>query len=90
LRVGSTVCFHTFSDTISQNTVIVVSGESARQSFFSAKSLDLTEGFKVLSGAVSAWSPGSDPILMHHFIRIDTHGSGCDIGPPDQAHFPDT
>lgn len=37
----------------SQNTVVVVSGESARQTFFSAPSLDLTEGFKILSGAVS-------------------------------------
>lgn len=35
-----------------QNTVIVVSGESGRQVFFSAKGLDLTEGFKILSGAV--------------------------------------
>lgn len=35
-----------------QNKVIVVSGESARQAFFTAKGLDLTEGFKILSGAV--------------------------------------
>lgn len=35
-----------------QNMVIVVSGESGRQAFFSAKGLDLTEGFKILSGAV--------------------------------------
>jgi len=35
-----------------QNTVIVVSGESGRQVFFSAKGLDLTAGFKILSGAV--------------------------------------
>jgi sterol 14-demethylase len=35
-----------------QNTVVVVSGESARQAFFTAKGLDLTEGFKILSGAV--------------------------------------
>ncbi|KAG2008396.1 cytochrome P450 [Coprinopsis cinerea AmutBmut pab1-1] len=35
-----------------RNTVIVVSGESARQSFFTAKGLDLTEGFKILSGAI--------------------------------------
>ena len=39
-----------------QNKVIVVSGESARQTFFTAKGLDLTEGFKILSGAVSALS----------------------------------
>jgi hypothetical protein len=36
-----------------QETVIVVSGESARKSFFANKHFDLTEGFKVLSGAVS-------------------------------------
>jgi len=35
-----------------QNTVIVVSGASGRQGFFSAKGLDLTAGFKILSGAV--------------------------------------
>ncbi|RXW19171.1 hypothetical protein EST38_g6696 [Candolleomyces aberdarensis] len=35
-----------------RNTVVVVSGESARQAFFTAKSLDLTEGFKILSGAI--------------------------------------
>ncbi|KAG5351373.1 hypothetical protein C0989_006807 [Termitomyces sp. Mn162] len=35
-----------------RNTVIVVSGESARQAFFTAKGLDLTEGFKILSGAI--------------------------------------
>lgn len=35
-----------------QNTVVVVSGESARQAFFTARGLDLTEGFKILSGAV--------------------------------------
>ena len=40
-----------------QNTVIVVSGESARQVFFTAKGLDLTEGFKILSGAVSIVLP---------------------------------
>ncbi|KAF5379198.1 hypothetical protein D9615_005905 [Tricholomella constricta] len=35
-----------------RNTVIVVSGERARQAFFTAKGLDLTEGFKILSGAI--------------------------------------
>ncbi|KAF8814788.1 cytochrome P450 [Phlegmacium glaucopus] len=35
-----------------RNTVVVVSGESARQTFFTAKGLDLTEGFKILSGAI--------------------------------------
>jgi hypothetical protein len=35
-----------------QNTVVVVSGAGGRQAFFSAKGLDLTEGFKILSGAV--------------------------------------
>ncbi|KAJ4000129.1 cytochrome P450 [Lentinula boryana] len=35
-----------------RNKVIVVSGESARQVFFTAKGLDLTEGFKILSGAI--------------------------------------
>ena len=40
-----------------QNTVIVVSGESARQKFFTARGLDLNEGFKMLSGAVSLIHP---------------------------------
>jgi hypothetical protein len=31
---------------------MVVSGESGRQAFFAAKGLHLTEGFKILSGAV--------------------------------------
>ncbi|KAG1876184.1 cytochrome P450 [Suillus subluteus] len=35
-----------------RETVIVVSGESARKSFFANKHFDLTEGFKVLSGAI--------------------------------------
>ncbi|KAF9530244.1 cytochrome P450 [Crepidotus variabilis] len=35
-----------------RNTVIVVSGERARQAYFSAKNFDLTEGFKILSGAI--------------------------------------
>ncbi|KAM6503649.1 Cytochrome P450 [Amanita muscaria] len=34
------------------NTVIVVSGEESRKAFFTAKGLDLTEGFKILSGAI--------------------------------------
>ncbi|KAF8629735.1 hypothetical protein AX15_003294 [Amanita polypyramis BW_CC] len=34
------------------NKVIVVSGESARRAYFTATSLDLTEGFKILSGAI--------------------------------------
>ncbi|KAJ3508053.1 hypothetical protein NLJ89_g5964 [Agrocybe chaxingu] len=49
--------FHATGQSIFQfrllrNTVIVVSGESARQAFFTAKGLDLTEGFKILSGAI--------------------------------------
>ncbi|KAF8960328.1 cytochrome P450 [Flammula alnicola] len=35
-----------------RNTVVVVSGETARETFFTAKGLDLTEGFKILSGAI--------------------------------------
>ncbi|KAF7344522.1 Lanosterol 14-alpha demethylase [Mycena sanguinolenta] len=34
------------------NTVIVLSGASARRAFFNAKGFDLTEGFKILSGAI--------------------------------------
>ncbi|KAJ8081843.1 hypothetical protein AAF712_004751 [Marasmius tenuissimus] len=41
-----------FQFSLLRNTVVVVSGESARRTFFSAKSLDLTEGFKILSGAI--------------------------------------
>jgi len=35
-----------------RETVIVVSGESARKAFFANRAFDLTEGFKVLSGAI--------------------------------------
>ncbi|KAH0837817.1 cytochrome P450 [Lanmaoa asiatica] len=35
-----------------RETVIVVSGESARKAFFTNMAFDLTEGFKVLSGAI--------------------------------------
>ncbi|KAL0959941.1 hypothetical protein HGRIS_011605 [Hohenbuehelia grisea] len=35
-----------------RNQVIVTSGEKAREAFFSARGLDLTEGFKILSGAL--------------------------------------
>ncbi|KAF7763505.1 hypothetical protein Agabi119p4_8042 [Agaricus bisporus var. burnettii] len=35
-----------------RNTVMVISGESGRQAFFSAKGLNLTEGFNILSGAI--------------------------------------
>ncbi|OCH86812.1 cytochrome P450 [Obba rivulosa] len=35
-----------------RNTVVVLSGESARREFFQAAGLDLTAGFKVLSGAI--------------------------------------
>ncbi|KAF9467869.1 cytochrome P450 [Collybia nuda] len=49
--------FHATGQSIFQfqllrNTVVVVSGESARQAFFTARGLDLTEGFKILSGAI--------------------------------------
>lgn len=36
-----------------QNNVVVVSGERGRRDFFSAKGLDLQEGFRILTGAVS-------------------------------------
>ncbi|KXN82198.1 Lanosterol 14-alpha demethylase [Leucoagaricus sp. SymC.cos] len=39
-----------------RNNVVVVSGESGRQAFFSAKGLDLTEGFRILSGAIPSVS----------------------------------
>lgn len=42
--------------TFSQNTVIAVSGEPGRRDFFTSKGLDINEGFKVLSGAVSTIS----------------------------------
>ncbi|KAJ7073527.1 cytochrome P450 [Mycena belliarum] len=41
-----------FQFQLMSNTVIVVSGASARQAFFYAKGFDLTEGFKILSGAI--------------------------------------
>ncbi|KIJ99908.1 hypothetical protein K443DRAFT_155252 [Laccaria amethystina LaAM-08-1] len=55
LRVSSTtiIMSNKSSDSFCwQNKVIVVSGESARQAFFNARGLDLTEGFKILSGAI--------------------------------------
>ncbi|KAJ7064919.1 cytochrome P450 [Mycena amicta] len=49
--------FHATGEQIYQfrlmsNTVIVLSGASARRAFFYAKGFDLTEGFKMLSGAI--------------------------------------
>ena len=35
-----------------KNHVVVVSGDQGRRDFFNARSLDLQEGFRVLSGAV--------------------------------------
>ncbi|KAL4254749.1 cytochrome P450 family protein [Abortiporus biennis] len=35
-----------------KNTVIAVSGDAGRKDFFTAKGLDINEGFKVLSGAI--------------------------------------
>ncbi|KAJ6473585.1 cytochrome P450 [Mycena vitilis] len=42
----------TFQFQLMSNTVIVLSGASARKAFFAAKGFDLTEGFKMLSGAI--------------------------------------
>ncbi|KAF8190379.1 cytochrome P450 [Mycena galopus ATCC 62051] len=42
----------TFQFQLMNNTVIVLSGASARRAFFHAKGFDLTEGFKILSGAI--------------------------------------
>ncbi|KAI0687675.1 cytochrome P450 [Cytidiella melzeri] len=42
-----------------QNTVIAVSGERGRRDFFCSKSLDINEGFKILSGAIPML-PGTD------------------------------
>ncbi|KAJ7765146.1 cytochrome P450 [Mycena olivaceomarginata] len=42
----------TFQFQLMNNTVIVLSGASARRAFFYAKGFDLTEGFKFLSGAI--------------------------------------
>ncbi|KAF8992218.1 cytochrome P450 [Cyathus striatus] len=49
--------FHVTGQSIFQfpllrNKVIVVSGKGAHEAFFTAKGLDLTEGFKILSGAI--------------------------------------
>lgn len=62
-----------------QNKVIVVSGESARQKFFTARGLDLNEGFKMLSGAVSL----IHPILTDDLtLYIDSYGMWCDVQSP--------
>ncbi|KAJ7185501.1 cytochrome P450 [Mycena filopes] len=42
----------TFQFQLMGNNVIVLSGASARRAFFYAKGFDLTEGFKILSGAI--------------------------------------
>jgi hypothetical protein len=52
--------------TLLQNTVMVVSGESGRQAFFSAKGLNLTEGFKILSGAVR--TPARLSVLFEYAV----------------------
>ncbi|KAJ7126062.1 cytochrome P450 [Mycena epipterygia] len=41
-----------FQFQLMSNTVIVLSGAPARKTFFYAKGFDLTEGFKILSGAI--------------------------------------
>ncbi|KAL4079630.1 cytochrome P450 [Scleroderma citrinum] len=41
-----------FQFSMLRETVIVVSGETGRKAFFSNRAFDLTEGFKVLSGAI--------------------------------------
>jgi hypothetical protein len=48
-----------------QNNVVVVSGERGRRDFFNAKGLDLQEGFRILTGAVSntrQLTKGASPI----------------------------
>ncbi|KAJ7167321.1 cytochrome P450 [Mycena crocata] len=41
-----------FQFQLMNNTVVVLSGAPARQAFFNAKGFDLTEGFRILSGAI--------------------------------------
>ncbi len=54
----------------------MVSGESAREAFFTAKGLDLTEGFKILSGAVynSRLTILNIPLTPFVFFS-DSHGT---------------
>jgi hypothetical protein len=50
--------------------VVVVSGEKARQTFFSAKAFDLTEGFRILSGAVHYFFAGVLVNLIHIPLKM--------------------
>ena len=60
----------------------MVSGESARETFFTAKGLDLTEGFKILSGAVynSRLTILNIPLTPFVFFS-DSHGTRRHVQP---------
>ncbi|KAF7316374.1 Cytochrome P450 [Mycena indigotica] len=47
------------------NTVIVLSGPVARRAFFYQKGFDLTEGFKMLSGAVLLFCSNADGVVLN-------------------------
>lgn len=59
---------------LQQNTVVVVSGESGRHGYFTAKGLDLTEGFKILSGAVRDRCSHPARFLFNENIYTDSDG----------------
>jgi hypothetical protein len=70
--------------------VIVVSGDIGRQAFFSAKGFDLTEGFKMLSGAVRDVL-FIDKHALHECLFItDSNGPWSDFRPTNQADCSDT
>ncbi|EPQ52237.1 cytochrome P450 [Gloeophyllum trabeum ATCC 11539] len=53
-----------------QHQVIAVSGEAGRKAFFTAKSLDLNEGFKVLSGAIPMLRGVTSDLEMRRIAQI--------------------
>jgi len=85
LRVGPFILSLCHAVTSIQNQVVVVSGEDARQTFFTAKNLDLTEGFKILSGAVS-FTALCNFFRASDLLRQDPNGSRSNLRSPDEAH----
>ncbi|KAF7360448.1 hypothetical protein MVEN_00775200 [Mycena venus] len=79
----------TFQFKLMNNTVIVLSGASARRAFFYAKGFDLTEGFKILSGAIPMNAPLSDliPAILKDSRRIlESYGTSGTFDPFEKIY----
>jgi hypothetical protein len=70
--------------------VVVVSGEKARQTFFSSRAFNLTEGFKVLSGAVYYFFAGLLFLLSNIYFVKDALAPRGDLGPPEKKDISDS